>query len=346
MKSRIPNFAAVLGLAVTVTLAGCAQSAPPVPARHAALPLHWSRFRHLPGVVDFAGPAGDGSLTVAAGSRLLVLSRSGALTPFARGPGGYIDTTGSEAYITTTGTDPVAGAHCSFRAGTTFALRLGRRPGIILISADGRARPFATLPAGAFPSGITFDSVGRFGHRLLVTDRGKVRTAVLAIDCTGGVRVITTQAPRMEGGIAVAPASFGGFGGDLVAPDEGSGRVYAIAPDGAVVTLAESGQPVGGDIGVESTGFVPPGFGAGGFAYLADRITRNSKHAGTDSILRLSGHDLIAAGARPGDLLVAAEGAARTILVRCSRACTVRYVGTGFPESHAEGHIAFTSPGG
>jgi hypothetical protein len=84
---------------------------------------------------------------------------------------------------------------------------------------------------------------------------------VLAIDCTGRVRVITAHAPAMEGGIAVAPASFGRYGGDLVAAGETSGRISAVAPDGAVVTLAASGLPRGRDIGVESTGFVPPGFG-------------------------------------------------------------------------------------
>jgi hypothetical protein len=41
---------------------------------------------------------------------------------------------------------------------------------------------------------------------------------VLAIDCAGGVRAITSHAPAMEGGIAVAPTSFGRYGGDLVAP--------------------------------------------------------------------------------------------------------------------------------
>jgi hypothetical protein len=49
---------------------------------------------------------------------------------------------------------------------------------------------------------------------------------VLAIDCTGGVRVITSHAPAMEGGI-----------------------------------------------GVESAGFVPPGFSAGDAAYPRPEVT-------------------------------------------------------------------------
>jgi hypothetical protein len=168
---------------------------------------------------------------------------------------------------------------------------------------------------------------------------------VLAIDCAGGVRTITAHAPAMEGGIAVAPASFGRYGGDLVAPNETSGRVFAVAPGGTVATLAVSGLPYGGDIGVESAGFVPPGFGADGAAYLADRYSPRNRHPGTNSILRLPGSELIKAGVHPGDLLVATEGSARTIVVHCAGSCSVRYIAVGPAITHAEGHIAFTLPG-
>ena len=76
-------MAGLAGLIVTVALAGCASAAPPAaPAPHAAPLLHWSRFRHLTGVVDFAGPAADGSVTVAAGRSLFILSKSGVPSPF------------------------------------------------------------------------------------------------------------------------------------------------------------------------------------------------------------------------------------------------------------------------
>jgi hypothetical protein len=296
-------------------------------------------------VVDLAGPRGDGSFIVAAAGRLFTLSRAGALQPFARGPGGYFTPIGPEPYITLAGDEPVAGAGCSFSRGMIFALQPRGHPGIIGIGADGRARRFASLPATASPTGITFDSTGRFGHRLLVTARDHGATTVLAIDCAGRVAAITGHAPAMEGGIAVAPASFGRYGGDLVAPNETSGRVFAIAPDGAVATLAVSGLPHGGDIGVESAGFVPPGFGASDAAYLADRYSKGNRHPGTNSILRLPGSELARAGVRPGDLLVATEGGARTIAVHCSSSCTVRYIAAGFAVSHAEGHIVFTGAG-
>jgi hypothetical protein len=141
----------------------------------------------------------------------------------------------------------------------------------------------------------------------------------------------------------VAPVSFGRYGGDLVAPGETSGRVFAIGPDDSVVTLVVSSLPHGGDIGVESAGFVPPGFSAGGAAYLADRFSKGNRHPGTDSILRLPGHELISAGVHAGDLLVATEASARTIVVRCASSCTARYIAADPAITQAEGHIAFTS---
>lgn len=335
--------AIALSVALGLALAACASGAGP--AHRAAPPGRWVRFRHVAGVVDIAGPRGDGSFAVAAAGQLFIWSPAWGLRPFAGGPGGYVTATGLESYITIAGNGRVAGTGCSFHADAIFALQPRGRPGIIAIGTDGRARRFASLPGTLTPTGITFDATGRFGHALLVTARGRAETAVLAIDCTGRVRAITAHAPAMEGGVAVAPASFGRYGGDLVAAGETSGRIFAVAPDGAVVTLAASGLPRGGDIGVESTGFVPPGFGARDAAYLADRYSRGNKHPGTNSILRLSGTELVKAGVRAGDLLAAAEASARTIVVRCGHGCTVRYIAIGPDITHAEGHIAFTSPG-
>lgn len=333
-----------LSLVLGLTMAACGPGVhrPPGPA----LPAHWARFRHLAGVVDLAGPGGDGSFAVAAAGRLFILSRAGELRPFARGQGGYATALGPEPYITMAGGGPVAGSSCSFGNGTIFALQPGAHPGITVIGANGLARRFASLPAGDSPTGIAFDTTGRFGHRLLVTARSHTSGAVLAIGCTGGIGTVAAHVPVVEGGIAVAPMSFGRYGGDLVAANESSGRVYAFGPGGAVATLAVSGLPHGGDIGVESAGFVPPGFGAGSDAYLADRYSRGNRHPGTNSILRLPGAELIRAGVRAGDLLVATEGSARTIVVRCATTCTVRYIADGPAITHAEGHIVFTGPAG
>jgi hypothetical protein len=148
--------------------------------------------------------------------------------------------------------------------------------------------------------------------------------------------------PVVEGGVVVAPRGFGRFGGRLIAPDELSGRLIAVDAGGRAVELARSGLASGGDIGVESLGFVPSGFDRGMTALLADRAVPGNPHPGTDSILGVSGAALRSAGVRAGDLLAATEGGAETIAVRCGRrACTVRLVAHGPAVAHAEGHIGF-----
>jgi len=77
----------------------------------------------------------------------------------------------------------------------------------------------------------------------------------------------------MEGSIAVAPGSFGRYGGDLVAAREASGRLFAVSPGGAVVTLAASGLPRGGDIGAAR---VRRQYAA----YLSDRYSKDNPHRG------------------------------------------------------------------
>ena len=322
---------------------------PAQPASQARGPAplgHWVPYRHLTQVVDLAGPRADGSFTVAADGLLFTLSRTGTVTPFARGTGGYSTALGPEPYLTLAGSDPVAGTRCSFNSGTLYALETKNPPGVISISPNGQARRFANVPATGLADGIAFDATGRFGHKLLVLVKGKTSTTVLALDCAGSVRTLSTTAPVMEGGIVVAPASFGAYGGDLIAQNELTGQVFAVKPDGSTVTLATSGLPSGHDTGVESAGFVPPGFGPGDSAYLADRVNVHNPFPGTDNILRLPGSELIRAGARAGDLLVATEGSAKTILVRCAGSCTVKYIAIGPAITHAEGHIVFTRPGG
>jgi len=343
VRQLLPR-AIVLSLALGVAVTACAStSAAGVRASRATEPLAgWVKFRHIPQVVDLASTGHDGSLFVAADGRLFILSSGGALKPYARGPGGYKTAIGPEPYIAVTGSERVAGTRCSFGHGAVFALQPTRDPGVIRIGSNGIAMRFATLPAAGPLTGIAFDSTGHFGHDLLITHRSPSGvTTVLAFDCRGHGRTITSHGPALEGGIAVAPASFGRYGGDLIAPNERNGRVYAIRPDGTVVTLAVSGLPHGGDVGVESEGFVPPGFSASTAAYLSDRFSPGSPHPGTNSLLRLPGSALLKAGIRAGDLLIATEASARTIVVRCANSCTVRLIAMGPAVTHAEGHIAF-----
>jgi hypothetical protein len=322
-------------------LVGCGASDASSQSAGESVAAHWIPFRHLHGVVDLSGPRQDGRFTVSAAGRLFLFRPGHAPSPFARGPGGYRAAAGDEPYIAVSVGGRVANARCSFRRDDVYILALGSRPGVVVVDRRGHARRFAGLPAGETPKGIAFDGVGRFDRRLLVIGAVGDQTHVSALDCRGQVQTLTRTAPPMEGGIVVAPPSFGRYGGQLIAPDETSGRVTAIDPQGAAQTIARSGLPTGADVGVESAGFVPPGFTRAGAAYLADRGAPGSPHPGTDSILILRGAALARAGVAAGDLLVATEGGARTIAVHCETTCTVRHIADGPRIAHAEGHIAF-----
>jgi hypothetical protein len=328
-------------VAFPLLLAGCgASGTAPTPPRD-SVAAHWTRFRHLNGVVDLSGPPADGRLYVSAAGRLFLLRPGRAPVPFARGSGGYRAGAGDEPYIAVSPSGRVVGGSCSLRSDDVYALALGSHPGLDVVDQHGHARRFANLPGGEVPKGIAFDTAGRFGRRLLVTGGAGNATQVFAVDCLGRVQTLTRSGPRVEGGIAVAPLSFGRYGGQLIAPDEKSGRVVAIDQRGGTRTIARSGLPTGSDVGIESAGFVPRGFTRAGAAYLADRGVPGNAHPGTDSILILRGTALARAGVAPGDLLLASEGGAETIAVRCRTTCTVRHVADGPHVAHAEGHIAF-----
>lgn len=309
------------------------------PGARAAAPLAWTRWQHVPGVLDVAGPRSDGTLLVAAGGRLLQLNpATGERQPFAAGRDGYSGAGGEEPYLALSSGLSVPGAGCRFDRDDLFVLQLRPAGGVLRIDANGHARTFADVDGVDSLNGIAFDTTGRFGDRLLVAGRSHGSSVVAAIDCRGRVQRITDAGPIVEGGLAVAPAGFGSFGGDLIAPDELSGNIYAILPDGSAVTVARSGLPTGQDIGVEGAGFVPPGFAGGGTAYFADRATSGNPHPGTDSLLRLDALTLAGAGVRTGDLLVATEGGAAMVDVRCGSTCQVSPIARG-DTAHGEGHV-------
>lgn len=290
-------------------------------------------FEHLTRPLDVVGVAPGAEAFVAAGGRLYTLRPGGALQRF---NSSYHSPGGEEPYIAV----PAAGHRgCSFGRGTVYALRLRPPRGVVAITAH-RVRLFARVPASGLIDGIAFDDAGSFGYRLLVTINRGVHTTVVAIGCRGRVSTITHAAPRVEGGVVVAPRRFGAFGGDVIAPDEKSGSIFAISRTGSSRVLARSGLPAGGDIGVESAGFVPalPKFDL----LLADRLTPGNRHPGDDVLLALDSASLAAAGVRSGDLIVATEGGARTVAIRCgARGCAVRRLADGPAVAHAEGHIGY-----
>lgn len=263
------------------------------------------------------------------------MTPSGITSDFAPG---YAVGDGPEEYIALSPGLAVDGAGCQFARDEVLALDLGNPLGVRQISPDGQVSHLATVAGVSGLTGITLDTEGRFGHRLLVvgpTTAGK--TGVFAIDCSGAVQAIGEVATPLEGGIAVAPPDFGAYGGQLIAADETGGSIYAVSPTGRLSTVVASGLPAGGDIGVESVGFVPP-TGADA-AYLADRGTPGNPHPGTDSVLRLEGAAITGAGVVPGDLLVATEGGATVVDVSCRPGCTARVAATGPADAHAEGRL-------
>ena len=293
----------------------------------------WLAFARLRRPLDVVTGDGGQRIVVAAAARLWLLGAAGAVEPFAQGPGGYRSPGGEEPYVA------LAPGGC-YGTGFVYALRLVSGRGVVAVGANGHARRVAAIGAPGLIDGIAFDTTGTFEHRLLVTINAGSRTTVDAIDCAGGVHTITRSAPFVEGGIAVAPATFGRFAGDLIASSENDGRIYAISPEGTTQLVAASGLPHGGDIGVESEAFIPAGRRLD--ALLADRLTPGNAHPGDDVILRLRADALSVAGARPGDLVVATEGGALTDAISCTATgCRVRLVAVGPTIAHAEGHIAF-----
>lgn len=325
-------------ISVCLCLVGCGRSGDaPVSGAAGTSLVRWTAREPVHGVVDLSAPHPGGSIAVAAGGRLELRQASGQLRPFARA---YSAPRGLEPYIALSSGQRVAAAGCSFAKDNLYALRLDHGDGVTVIDVRGRVRRFASLPRRGLENGIAFDGTGRFGHRLLVTAVASARTTVYVIDCHGHVQVLTHDAPRVEGGLAVAPTTFGRFAGSLIAPDELSGKLWAIDPDGRASLVAASGLPHGQDIGVESEGFVPTTFSD---ALVADRRTRRNRHPGDDLILGIAHATLTAAGVQPGALLVVSEGGADTVAVTCAQRCRLRHLARGPRLAHIEGHVVFAA---
>jgi hypothetical protein len=328
-----------------LTLAAAAL-APGLAAAQTA-PVAWQQWQHQAGIVDVGGRS-DGTLTAMIAGHLFTVSpANGEAAAFAQGPNGFSADPAAEPYFVVTPALDRGTNRCAWADGDTFVLDLTTPPGIAHVDTAGTSSRFATLRGVDTLGGIALDTTGNFDHQLLVTGtHDGNQTTVFAVDCDGTTSVITSSAPLVEGGTAVAPSTFGQFAGDLIASDENSGQVWAIDPTGSAYLVIVPSLPTGGDTGVESEGFVPPGFiGSSGFAYLADRGTPNNPFPGTDSILRLSAAMLASAGVRDGDLLNATEGNGTTVAIRCTDTCSVVATLQGTPGGHIEGHIALiTTP--
>jgi hypothetical protein len=305
----------------------------------------WHEVKTVKDAVDLAGPRSDGRLVVATTSNPplnpLFLYRPGAgLAPFARGPRGY-STTSGEGYLDIASGRRIRYADCSFGRDVVYAIDQTTL-GIIRVSRAGVASRFADLPPGFALTGITFDRVGSFGYRLLVTAVAPGSTTVYGFDCRGRRRVFAQGMFGVEGGIRVAPPEFGRFGGDLIMPNELTGNVYAANARGRTRLMLNAGTPAGPDIGIESLGFAPPSFERRRFtAYVSSAHGGVNFGPGTQAILSLGTSALRRIGVRPGDLLGASELAGTTVLIRCGKRCSARTVARAGSAAHIEGHIVF-----
>jgi hypothetical protein len=304
-------------------------------ARAAAAALTWQSGARLPGVFDVVGPRSDGRLVAAASGGLYLLDAAGQTTRFATS---YSTPPGPESYIAISPGLSNDNGSCVFTRDTVAALDLtSSPPGITLITPTGSVSHLATITGVSGLSGITFDATGQFGNRILVVGSVPGGSQVSAIDCLGNVSTIGIANVSLEGGIAVAPFTFGKFGGQLIAPNELDGSIYAVSPAGSLSTVAQSGLPFGGDTGVESLGFVPAT--GPGVAYMSDRATPGSPHPGSDRVLTLSGSAMVSAGIQPGDLLAGTEGGATVIGVRCGAVCSVASIVAMPTTAHGEGSL-------
>jgi hypothetical protein len=271
----------------------------------------------------------------------LLYRPGGGVEPFAAGPGAYTGSGGEPYVVLVPARRRVPGVRCSFHRDDIYALDADTTPGIVRVTAGGKALRIGDLPPKAFASGIALDQTGRFGYRLLVAAVFDSTTTIYAVDCLGRMTTVAEGAPHLEGGMTVAPRSFGKFGGDLIAADETGGSIYAVSPDGHVTVVARPEVPHGGDIGVESLGFVRSPLGRTGVAYLADLSAPQSPTKGSDSLLALPSSVLGQAHLEPGDLVAVTEAGARTIAVRCAARCTSRRIAEGPAATHGEGHVTF-----
>ncbi|GAC1319772.1 MAG: hypothetical protein NVSMB2_15330 [Chloroflexota bacterium] len=331
LRSRLRRVLAVLSVAVGVGLS-------PTPL-HAQAPA-WQPWAHLIGVVD-VGSLSDDRLLAMAGGHFFTLSEDGHVAAYASGPDDFTAASAdAESYFVVTPNQTVEGAGCAFAADEVLVLDLGASVGVTRISPQGEASRLAVLNGVDTLGGIAFDTTGAFRHRVLVTGTHAGLTTVFAVDCAGAVSVITTTAPLVEGGMAVAPSTFGAFAGALIAPDEKSGQIYAIDAVGQVTVLATPSLPTGGDTGVESLGFLPAGFSSkGASVYVADRGTPDNPFPGSDSILRLDAASLAGLPLADGDLLVATEGQGLTVAIHCEPGCTSASLSPGTPGGHIEGKM-------
>lgn len=112
---------------------------------------------------------------------------------------------------------------------------------IYKVSPDGlTVTLFVNIPSmDTGETGITFDTVGTFGFKMLLTDR---RGPVWSVDSTGVATQIGDFGVQIEGPL-VTPTTFGTFGGWLWGGNEFQDGVFAMSNTGTVQLVLHSESP-------------------------------------------------------------------------------------------------------
>lgn len=230
--------------------------------------------------------------------RVLVLNAvdpDGSRAVFAPGYKPYRDVESMLAVVPLSGPPVAAG----FAAGDVFVNR-GPAGQISRLSSAGAvlADVWVDLGSNGLWGGITFDTTGSFGGRLVALDNdGKI----FLVTSQGNATLLVDLAARMGAriraeGVAVAPASFGPFGGRIVVGVEGdndddpqSGKVYAVDAQGNPTLLADIGYTA------EHIVFVPANSGTYYQAQLSFQRPRENRlwSASASQFLGRAGHMLI-----------------------------------------------------
>jgi Tol biopolymer transport system component len=111
---------------------------------------------------------------------------------------------------------------------------------IYKVSPDGlTVTLFVNIPALATgETGITFDTVGTFGFKMILTDR---RGPVWSVDSAGTATQIGDFGVQIEGPLVTA-STFGTFGGWVWGGNEFQNGVYAMSNTGTVVQVGAGGE--------------------------------------------------------------------------------------------------------
>jgi YVTN family beta-propeller protein len=170
------------------------------------------------------------------------ISSTGVVSTFATAPN--LDPACEEAY------PAISPGFAFFTKGEVF---LTQGPDIFEVGPKGGTMTlFAAVPGYGEnpdePTGITFDTVGTFGFNLLVS--GGPSGTIETISYTGTQTVVGTVGYPVEGP-AVAPLSFGEYGGYVLVGTGASGTMVAVSPGGVVSTVAN--WPGAGSVAIVPT---------------------------------------------------------------------------------------------